>query len=57
MENMKRGRPLLNDSPRNKRLSIKVTEEELQEIQTVCLEYNLRYIDIVKKGLEYWSRK
>lgn len=51
------GRPTLNDSPRNKRLSVRVTEEELEEIQKVCMENNLQYIDIIKKGLEYWSDK
>ena len=57
MEKMKRGRPTLNESPRDKRLSIKVTSEELERIQKICIENNLRYIDIIEKGLEYWSRK
>ena len=57
VEKMKKGRPTLNETPRNKRLSIKVTSEELERIQKVCTENNLRYIDIVLKGLEYWSRK
>ena len=50
------GRPTLNDTPRNKRLSIKVTSEELERIQKICFENNLRYIDIVLKGLEHWSK-
>lgn len=57
MEKMKLGRPTLNDTPRNKRLSIKVTEDELEKIQKVCIENNLRYIDIVLRGLEFWSDK
>ena len=57
VEKMKMGRPTLNETPRNKRLSIKVTSEELERIQKVCTENNLRYIDIVLKGLEHWSRK
>lgn len=57
MDKMKTGRPTINDTPRNKRLSIKVTEEELKAIQKVCIENDLRYIDIVLKGLEFWSQK
>ena len=57
VEKMKMGRPTLNETPRNKRLSIKVTSEELERIQKVCIENNLRYRDIVLKGLEYWSKK
>lgn len=57
MEKMKRGRPTLNKTPRDKRLSIKVTAEELEMIQKVCIENDLRYIDVVMKGLEYWTKK
>lgn len=57
MEKMKRGRPTLNDSPRDKRLSIKVTAEELERIQTICIKHNLRYIDVIEKGLEFWSNQ
>lgn len=51
------GRPPLNKTKRDKRLSIKVTAEELAEIQAVCIKHDIRYIDVVKKGLEYWSTK
>ena len=57
MEKMKLGRPKSKEPIRDKRLSIRVTAEELEKIQTVCIEYNLQYIDIVKKGLEFWSDK
>lgn len=51
------GRPRLNATARDKTLSIRVTPEELEEIQAVCIKHNIRYIDVVKKGVEYWSRK
>ena len=54
---MKKGRPTLKTTPRNKRLSIRVTDEELKMIQKVCIENNLQYVDVVMKGLEYWSKK
>lgn len=54
---MKKGRPTLNKTPRDKRLSIRVTSEELQKIQKVCIENNIQYIDVILKGLEYWSNK
>jgi hypothetical protein len=57
VEQMKRGRPTLNNLPRDKRLSVKVTAEELEKIQAVCIKHNIRYIDVVLKGLEYWSQK
>ena len=57
MEKMRRGRPKSDKPTRNKTLSIKVTPCELEEIQKVCIENNLRYIDVIKKGLEFWSRK
>ena len=57
MEKMKMGRPRLNATARDKTLSIRVTPEELEEIQAVCIKHNIRYIDVVKKGVEYWSRK
>lgn len=57
MEKMKRGRPKSKEPIRDKRLSIKVTAEELERIQKVCIENDLRYIDVVMKGLEFWSNK
>ena len=54
---MKMGRPTLNTTPRDKRLSIRVTAEELEKIQRVCIQNNIQYLDIVMKGLEYWSNK
>jgi regulator of PEP synthase PpsR (kinase-PPPase family) len=57
VENVKRGRPKSKEPIRDKRLSIKVTAEELAEIQAICIKNDIRYIDVVKKGLEYWSTK
>ena len=53
---MRRGRPKSKEPIRDKRLSIKVTSDELEKIQKVCIENDLRYIDVVMKGLENWSR-
>lgn len=54
---MRRGRPKSKEPIRDKRLSIKVTEDELKAIQEICYKHDIRYIDVVMKGLEYWSRK
>lgn len=51
------GRPTLNNTPRDKRLSIKVTSDELEQVRKVCIENDIRYIDVVLKGVEYWSKK
>ena len=51
------GRPTLNETPRDKTLSIRVTADELEIIQKLCIKHNIRYIDIVTKGVEYWSQK
>lgn len=57
VEKMKMGRPTLNETPRDKTLSIRVTADELEIIQKLCIKHNIRYIDIVTKGVEYWSQK
>lgn len=49
---MKKGRPMLNDTPRNKTISIKVTVSELERVQRVCIERNIRYIDVIMRGVE-----
>ena len=56
MEKVKRGRPKSKEPIRDKRLSLKVTAKELETIQEVCIRHDIRYIDIVMKGLEYWSK-
>ena len=56
MEKLKRGRPKSKLPIRDKRLSIKVTSNELVTIQDICLKNDIRYIDVVMKGLEYWSK-
>ena len=57
MENKKLGRPKSKGPVRDKRLSVRVTSEELESIQKVCCENELQYIDVILKGLEYWSDK
>lgn len=51
------GRPKVNATPRDKMLSVRVTAEELDEMQNLCVKHDIRYIDIIKKGVEYWSKK
>ena len=57
MEKIKRGRPKSKEPIRNKTMSIKVTPQELEQIQRVCIKNDIKYIDIVLKGLEHWSNK
>lgn len=54
---MKRGRPKSKEPIRDKRLSIRVTTDELDRLQKICIDNNIQYIDVVLKGLEYWSQK
>lgn len=56
MDRQKLGRPKTKN-PRDKRLSIRVTEKELEQARKICDKNNITYIDIFSKGLEYWSRK
>ena len=56
MENKKLGRPKLKN-PRKENINFRVTESELKEAQKVCIENDIRYVDIFLKGLEFWSRK
>lgn len=57
MEQMKRGRPKSKEPTRNKHLAIRVSTPELEELQKVCIKHDIRYIDVLLKGVEYWSRK
>ena len=57
MEKKKLGRPKSKEPIKDKRLSIKVTEDMLSRCQEICIKHDIRYIDIIEKGLEYWSRK
>ena len=57
MEKKKLGRPKSKEPIKDKRLSIKVTEDMLNRCQEICVKHDIRYIDIIEKGLEYWSRK
>lgn len=56
VENKKLGRPKLKN-PRKENINFRVTESELKEAQKVCVENDIRYVDIFLKGLEFWSRK
>ena len=57
MAKVKTGRPMLNEKPRDKRVSIKVTEEELERLREVAVKNNLIYWDILLKGIEYFEKK
>lgn len=57
MEKMRRGRPKSKEPTRDKNINFRVNEQELNEIQRVCIENDLRYLDIFLKGLEFWSNK
>lgn len=56
MRDRKMGRPKAVN-PRDKRISFRVTEEELQKAQEIADKYGLTYIEIFFKGLEHWSNK
>ena len=56
MENKKLGRPKAKN-PRKENINFRVTESELKEAQKICVENDIRYVDIFLKGLESWSHK
>lgn len=57
MDRQKLGRPKSKTPIRDKRLSIRVTQKELDKARIICDENNITYIDIFLKGLDNWSRK
>ncbi|WP_373189339.1 hypothetical protein [Anaerostipes hadrus] len=57
MEKIRRGRPKSKGPIKDKRISVKVTEDTLNKCREVCLMNDITYVDIIEKGLEYWSRK
>lgn len=57
MEKMKRGRPKSKEPIRTKNINFRVTEEELKRVHKICVEHDVRYIDVFLKGLEHWSKK
>lgn len=57
MEKIRRGRPKSKGPIKDKRISVKVTEDTLNKCREVCLKNDITYVDIIEKGLEYWSRK
>lgn len=54
MEKTKRGRRKSTAPIRDKNINLRVTAEELDRIQKICIEHDLRYVDILMKGAEYW---
>ena len=57
MEGPKRGRRKSPNPTKNKNINFRVTEKEAELAQEVCIEHDIRYIDIFLKGLEHWSKK
>ncbi len=57
MENIRRGRPKSKVPTRNKNINFRVSDDEMKKIQKICIDNDLRYIDIFFKGLEFWSDK
>lgn len=57
MEKAKPGRPKSDKPTRNKSITIRLTENELLQLQDVCYCDRVSYIDILLKGLEAWSQK
>lgn len=56
MDKRKTGRPK-SKNPRNKNISFRVTETELQLAQEIADKNELTYVEIFFKGLEHWSDK
>ena len=57
MEEPKRGRRKSPNPTRNKNINFRVTEKEAEHAMEVCIEHDIRYVDIFLKGLEFWSKK
>lgn len=38
---------------KNKRLSIRISENDVLRLKSISEKYNLVYLDIIKKGIEY----
>lgn len=45
------GRPIKGKNPRNKRLSLRISEEEMREIEYCSKELNKTKIDTVMEGI------
>ena len=57
MEKRKPGRPKSKEPIKDKRMSVKITEKMLSDCQHICIKHNITYVDIIEKGLEYWTNK
>lgn len=57
MEKRKPGRPKSDKPTRNKSVTLRVSEHELENLQLICFENHITYTDVLLKGLEHWSRK
>lgn len=57
VEKLKPGRPKSNKPTRNRSITIRLTESELEQLQKICYRDRVSYVDILLKGLEFWSQK
>lgn len=57
MERKKMGRPKSKEPTRNRNITFRLSELELQKAQEICDSQNIRYIDIFVKGIEVLSKK
>lgn len=57
VEKRKPGRPKSDKPTRNKSVTMRLSENELNLLQTICFENRITYTDVLLKGLENWSRK
>lgn len=57
MEKIKRGRPKSKTPTRDKAITFRLTEKELERAQKVCIERDINYVDIFLKGVESWSNE
>lgn len=57
MDKMRRGRPKSKEPIRNKNISIRMSEKEVEQLRKVCIENDIRYIDVILEGLKHWTEK
>ena len=57
VEKKKPGRPKTDKPTRDKMISLRVTDDEYNQLQELCYKERIAYIDILLYGLENWSRK
>lgn len=57
MESKKPGRPKLQRPTRDKTINIRLTDSEFNELKTLCYDNRISYIDVLLKGVEFWSKQ